>query len=124
MSAKNSDEISLDKLIEPSLLLLVQKKPSHGYELIQNFNCLNPEEEVEPGTIYRHLRKMEKKGFLESSWKTSESGPARRLYNITGEGMKALDNAVVKIEQQKQELEHFLAVYREQDKQGGNLDEA
>lgn len=123
MTAKNGEDISLDKMIQPGLLLLVYKKPSHGYELIQNFNHLKPAEEVEPGTIYRNLRRMEKNGLLKSSWQTSDSGPARRLYKITEKGIEALSQAALKIEQQKQQLEHFLALYKELIKPGGGKDE-
>jgi poly-beta-hydroxybutyrate-responsive repressor len=123
MAAKNGEDISLDKLIQPGLLLFVYMKPSHGYELIQNYNKLHSNEEVEPGTIYRNLRRMEKNGFLISSWQTSESGPARRLYQITEKGIKALDEAAIKIEQQKNQLEHFLDLYRVHKEQGGNSHE-
>lgn len=123
MAVKNGEDISLDRMIQPGLLLLVYIKPSHGYELIQNFNNLKPIEEVEPGTIYRHLRRMEKNGLLTSSWQTSESGPARRLYKITEKGMDVLSHAAIKIEQQRQQLEYFLTLYREHKKPGGSSDE-
>jgi len=123
MAVKNGEDISLDKMIQPGLLLFVYIKPSHGYELIQNFNNLQPVEEVEPGTIYRNLRRMEKNGLLTSSWQTSESGPARRLYEITEKGIKALSHAAVKIDQQKKQLEYFLSLYQQHKKQGGSSDE-
>ena len=123
MAVKNGEDISLDKLIQPGLLLFVYMKPSHGYELIQNYNKLQSTEEVEPGTIYRNLRRMEKNGLLTSSWQTSESGPARRLYEITEKGINVLDEAAAKIEKQKLQVEQFLSLYREQKEQGGSADE-
>jgi len=66
---------------------------------------------VEPGTIYRNLRRMEKEGFVSSKWEAAESGPARRKYAITGEGIKALQEAVLKLKQQKRQIEDFLAEY-------------
>ncbi|MTI83788.1 MAG: PadR family transcriptional regulator [Firmicutes bacterium] len=123
MAVKNGEDISLDKLIQPGLLLFVYMKPSHGYELIQNYNKLQSTEEVEPGTIYRNLRRMEKNGLLTSSWQTSESGPARRLYEITEKGINVLDEAAAKVEKQKLQVEQFLSLYREQKEQGGSADE-
>jgi DNA-binding PadR family transcriptional regulator len=111
--------ISLDKMIQPALLLLIYKKPSHGYELIQNYNALDPTEMVEPGTIYRNLRRMEKEGFVLSKWEASESGPARRQYKITGKGMAALQEVIHKLEHQKKQIEDFLDQYKKLAERGG-----
>lgn len=104
--------IALDRMIQPMLLLLILKKPAHGYELIQNFNALHEDELVEPGTIYRNLRRMEKEGFVTSNWEAAESGPARRKYDITREGIIALREAAGKLERQKKQIEDFLAEYQ------------
>jgi len=108
---ENGAGVSLDRMIQPMLLLLILKKPTHGYELIQSFNALHEGEIVEPGTIYRNLRRMEKEGFVLSSWEAAESGPARRKYAITGEGIKALQEAMLKLKQQKRQIEDFLTEY-------------
>lgn len=105
--------VALDRMIQPMLLLLILKKPTHGYELIQSFNALHEDEIVEPGTIYRNLRRMEKEGFVLSSWEASESGPARRKYDITEDGIKALQEAVLKLERQKQQIEDFFTEYND-----------
>ncbi|WP_051273438.1 PadR family transcriptional regulator [Desulfotruncus alcoholivorax] len=110
---ENGAGVSVDRMIQPMLLLLILKKPTHGYELIQSFNALHEGEIVEPGTIYRNLRRMEKEGFVLSSWEASESGPARRKYDITEDGIKALREAVLKLEQQKQQIEDFLNEYKD-----------
>lgn len=111
--------ISLDKMVQPTLLLLIYKKPSHGYELIQNYHALDPAETVDPGTIYRNLRRMEKEGYILSRWEASESGPARRQYEITGKGMAALQAAVHKLEHQKKQIEDFLNQYKKLAGEGG-----
>ena len=72
------------RLIEPGLLLLLKENPSHGYELLNKFNNLKINEGIiDPGTIYRILRDMEKKGLVNSKWETERPGPARRKYEIT-----------------------------------------
>lgn len=110
---ENGAGVALDRMIQPMLLLLILKKPTHGYELIQSFNALHEDEIVEPGTIYRNLRRMEKEGSVLSSWEASESGPARRKYDITEDGIKALQEAVLKLERQKQQIEDFLTEYND-----------
>jgi len=116
---ENNAVVALDRMIQPMLLLLILKKPTHGYELIQSFNASQQGELVEPGTIYRNLRRMEKEGFVLSRWEASESGPARRKYDITGEGIKALQEAVLKLEQQKQQIVEFLTEYNNLTARGG-----
>ncbi|AGL02192.1 PadR family transcriptional regulator [Desulfoscipio gibsoniae] len=120
---ENGASVSLDRMIQPMLLLLILKKPTHGYELIQSFNALHEGEIVEPGTIYRNLRRMEKDEFVVSSWEAAESGPARRKYTITGKGLKALQEAVLKLEQQKRQIEDYLSEYNNLVTKGGYSDE-
>jgi len=112
--------VYLDKMIQPTLLLLIYQKPSHGYELIQNFNALDPAGTVEPGTIYRNLRRMENDGLVLSTWETSESGPARRQYKITALGIESLREAAAGLEHQRAQIQEFLQLYRKLVKESGN----
>lgn len=115
---QNGTGITLDKMIQPTLLLLICQKPAHGYELIQNFKALDPTEVVEPGTIYRYLRRMESEGFIKSQWEASEAGPARRQYQITTLGFEALKEAEIKLEHQKKQVEDFLIAFKEMKERG------
>ena len=50
------------------------------------------------GTLYKALDRMERMGLLESQWEDPESAaaqarPRRRLYRVTGQGERALDEA-------------------------------
>ena len=110
--ADNKTSVSLDKMIQPVLLLQIYKKPSHGYELIQNFNYFDPADLVEPATIYRNLRRMENEGLIQSHWETSESGPARRQYQITDAGLEALKETVMRLAQQKHHIDEFIKTYQ------------
>lgn len=74
---------------EPIVLVLLREESLHGYELMERlegfgFTAMNP------GTLYRTLRRMEKEGLCESEWETSESGPARRMYSATNTGEDCL----------------------------------
>lgn len=66
---------------------------------------------------------MEKDEFVVSSWEAAESGPARRKYTITGKGLKALQEAVLKLEQQKRQIEDYLSEYNNLVTKGGYSDE-
>ncbi len=69
----------------PVILLTLRESASYGYELMERtagfgFEAMNP------GTLYRTLRNMERDGLCESEWETSKGGPARRVYSITDAG--------------------------------------
>jgi PadR family transcriptional regulator, regulatory protein PadR len=63
------------------------------------------------GTLYQTLRRMEKDGVLESSWKTSAEGPARRMYTITGSGSSHLGIWVKSLERYQQSVDDFFKLY-------------
>jgi DNA-binding PadR family transcriptional regulator len=59
----------------------------YGYSLLKGLSDLGLE--VDQGTLYPLLRRLESQGLLESAWKLEESRP-RRYYVISGEGRKLL----------------------------------
>ncbi len=59
----------------------------YGYDLIRSLAERGLD--VEEGTLYPLLRRLEKQGLLESEWDTSESRP-RKYYRISEPGRKVL----------------------------------
>lgn len=51
---------------------------------------------VSPGTIYPLLRKMESSGLLKSRWEV-RNGRKVRIYEITQEGLKLLEEGRKKV---------------------------
>ncbi len=96
--------------IQPRLLFQLAKKPAHGYELME---IISQGEELspDPGGLYRLLRSMEEDGLVKSSWDTSGGGPARRIYQITDQGLDHLHAWIVSIRKTRQRLDSFLADY-------------
>jgi len=104
--------ISIDRSIQAELLLLLGQKPSHGYELIQRLNEADFKSgEADAATVYRNLRGMDKDGLIKSHWEVGESGPGRRLYEMTPQGEASLKVWAQYIAQQKAKLEFFLQAY-------------
>ena len=66
---------------------------------------------ADPGLVYRTLRQLEDDGLVRSSWDTEGHGPARRLYQVTPEGMEFLNTWAVNIRQTRQQLDRFLSEY-------------
>ncbi|MFN8434261.1 MAG: PadR family transcriptional regulator [Anaerolineales bacterium] len=61
--------------------------PEYGYSLLKKLADLGLE--VDQGTLYPLLRRLETQGLLESVWKLEEARP-RRYYVISAEGKKLL----------------------------------
>lgn len=73
-------------VLRPFLLLLLAEGTGHGYELLQQVQDLGLGR-VDPGGVYRCLRAMDEEGLVRSHWEPSTSGPARRTYELTPEGL-------------------------------------
>jgi PadR family transcriptional regulator, regulatory protein PadR len=97
----------------PVTLVLLRQWSSYGYELMDRTVELGFET-INPGTVYRTLRKMERDGLCESEWETTTSsgGPARRVYSITDAGGAYLDLWVRSMEQYQQTMDDFLLAYK------------
>ncbi len=99
----------LEGFIVPCLLLLLKKKPAHGYELAEKLGGLPFLEAVpDPGVIYRHLRRLEEEGMVASRLDPGSGGPARKVYSLTPEGESYLQAWAVQIRRRKDSLEGFL----------------
>ena len=59
----------------------------YGYSLIQRLGELGLD--IEEGTLYPLLRRLEKQGLLQSEWETSEARP-RKYYQISPQGREVL----------------------------------
>ena len=68
------------------LLLLIGEAPAHGYDLLEQIDELGVPN-TDPGGLYRTLRAMEQDGLVASRWEHSSTGPARRTYALTEEGV-------------------------------------
>ena len=95
----------------PATLVLLRQWNSYGYELMNRTVELGFET-INPGTVYRTLRKMENEGLCESKWEMSCGGPARRMYSITDAGGAYLDLWVKSLEHYQQTMDAFLQAYK------------
>lgn len=85
---------NLDKLLQPNILILLAKQNLHGYSIIQeleNKNLFNGEKADNTG-IYRTLSTLEEKGLIQFEWELESTGPAKKVYHITDDGLDCLSN--------------------------------
>ena len=99
----------------PTILVALREWNSYGYELTQRLTAFGFEA-MNPGTLYRTLRQMEKDGVVKSKWETSKGGPARRMYSITDAGEAYLDFWAKALKQYQHNMDTFFRIY-----QGGPL---
>ncbi len=94
----------------PVILLTLREWNSYGYELMERTAAFGFEA-MNPGTLYRTLRQMEKNGVVKSKWETSKGGPARRVYSITDAGEAYLDFWADALEQYQRIMDTFFRLY-------------
>jgi PadR family transcriptional regulator, regulatory protein PadR len=96
--------------LEPVILASLREENSYGYELMERLTEFGFEA-MNPGTLYRTLRRMEGNGLCESEWETSEGGPARRRYSITKAGQAYLGLWAEALEEYQRTMNAFLRLY-------------
>ncbi len=75
-----------------ALLYFLLEEPLHGYLLVERFKGIGIDPSSVPyGVVYRLLRDMEREGLISSKWKIASSGPSRRIYFITENGVEFLE---------------------------------
>jgi poly-beta-hydroxybutyrate-responsive repressor len=94
----------------PVILLSLRGWNSYGYDLMERIAAFGFEA-INPGTLYRTLRRMEKEGLCKSKWETSKGRPARRVYSITDVGEAYLDLWVEALEQYRRTIDSFFRLY-------------
>lgn len=83
-------------------ILLAVREPLHGYAIMQKVEQMsNGEVRIAAGTLYGAIENLLKSEWLELL-PTDE--PRRKVYRITGEGMKILAT-------EQERLRHILSLY-------------
>lgn len=95
--------------LQPCLLLLVLEQPGYGYDLVGRLKPLGIHDDA--ASVYRALRLLEHEGAVTSSWRTSDTGPARRVYNLTETGETMLRKWVAALEDTSTSLARWLDRY-------------
>lgn len=65
--------------------------PTNGYQIAKVIEQMSDEVlQVDHSSLYPALHRMEKKGWLKSQWKSSETNRRARFYDLTKLGRKQL----------------------------------
>jgi transcriptional regulator len=78
---------TLDLLI----MRVVALGPIHGYAIAQRIQQMSQEAlQVQQGSLYPALHRLEYKKFLSARWKPSETGREAKFYELTAKGRAQL----------------------------------
>src|SRR5688572_31828515 len=78
---------ALDALI----LKTLTRGPSHGYAIGRSIEVTTGDAVlVEEGSLYPALYRLERRGWVEAEWGTSELGRRAKLYRLTAAGHEQL----------------------------------
>src|SRR5713226_1802686 len=71
---------TLDMLI----LQILSLEPAHGYGIAQRLEQISRSVvQVNQGSLYPALHRLEQKGWLQPEWKQSEAGREAKFYSLT-----------------------------------------
>ena len=93
-------------MLTANLLAILKGWSAYGYDLVQRLEEAGFGE-YNKGTVYRALRHMEAMGLVSSAWDTSNTGPARRMYQLTKAGSLFLENWIGILDTHRAMLESF-----------------
>jgi PadR family transcriptional regulator PadR len=80
---------TLDMLI----LKVVALGPIHGYGISVRIRQISKEVlQVQQGSLYPALHRLEKRGWLEADWGESEKGRQAKFYRLSAEGRRQLES--------------------------------
>jgi PadR family transcriptional regulator PadR len=78
---------TLDMLI----LQILSLEPAHGYAIAQRIQQVSRQAvQVNQGSLYPALHRLEQRRWLQSQWRPSETGREAKFYSLTPAGQKQL----------------------------------
>lgn len=88
--AKPTDLVqgTLDLLILRTIFL----EPKHGWAIAKRIQEVSREAlQIQQGSLYPALHRLEQQGWIKSEWKTSETGRMAKFYSLTRSGRRHFD---------------------------------
>jgi PadR family transcriptional regulator PadR len=90
MAAQKTD--LLQGTLDLIVLRLLRSGPANGWDLTQSIQVVSKGVlDVNYGSLYPALRRLEAKGLVKGKWGTSDNNRRARFYELTASGHKQLD---------------------------------
>ena len=98
-------------VLEYCVLSLLRDEELYGFDLVRRLADIDGMVTSE-GTIYPLLSRLRRDGWVSSRWVESESGPPRRYYQATADGVRALKAFVIEWRRFRDAVDQRLGEYR------------
>ena len=101
-------------VLQGTLILLVLRTlealgPLHGYGIARRIEQISKDVlQLNQGTLYPALLRMEQEGWIASKWGASESNRKARFYSLTAAGRKQLARETEEWKRMSSTIERFL----------------
>jgi transcriptional regulator len=77
------------------VLQVVAQHPLHGYAIGQHIEQLTDDVlQIEQGSLYPALYRLERNGWLKSSWRKTDTNRKAKFYELTAQGRRHLEEEV------------------------------
>ena len=74
------------------ILKTVSLEPKHGWAIAKRIQQISREVlQVQQGSLYPALHRLEQRGWLKAKWKESETGRKAKFYSLTASGKAQLE---------------------------------
>ena len=100
----------LDKLLKPTILMLLYRNSLHGFSILKEMekNGMMDYSGIDPTGLYRTLKKMEMTGLLVSKWDINDNTQPRRVYEITQDGKDCLKHWKITLTNYKNSIDNLV----------------
>ena len=103
---------TLARLLRPTVLALVAREKTHGYDIVRQLHELEMFVEIPPDTsgVYKVLKSMDDEGLISSAWVLGDGGPAKRRYALTKDGKACLKRWVETLQNYRAQIDGLLDI--------------
>jgi transcriptional regulator len=92
MAKESTPPELLQGTLDMLILKALQHEPMHGFGISVRIRQMSDEVlQVEQGSLYPALYRLEDKGWIKAEWGTSENNRRARFYELTAAGRKQLN---------------------------------
>ena len=78
-------------MLDLLILKTISLEPKHGWAIAKRIQQISNEElQVQQGSLYPALHRLEQQGWIKAEWAENETGRQAKFYSLTRDGRKQL----------------------------------
>ncbi len=91
-----------------AILALLDERIAYGYEIVKHLSERVSFLQLEQGTVYPLLRRLEQRGLLVGTWNYDDPTKPKKYYDLTQEGRRALAMMIDTWNTLSEEMAHLI----------------